>query len=116
MIQAKINAKALFAFGEGEMDDTLRAELAAQQDVALWHWLRPHNERGALILVDSMLDLAEVGVCLATDNGAQVQAWLASRLVAKPTAEQLESWNNEPSKSFRMLVVSPFVLIQEQDV
>ena len=98
------------------MDETVRAELALQVDVALWHWLQPHNERGALILVDSMLDLAEVGACLAADDGVQVQSWLASQLLAKPTAEQLECWNREQSKSFRMLVVSPFVLIQEPDV
>lgn len=98
------------------MDETVHAELALQVDIALWHWLRPHNERGALILVDSMLDLVEVGACLAADDGVRVQSWLASQLLAKPAAEQLEQWNREPSKSFRMLVVSPFVLIQESDV
>ena len=89
-------------------------ELALQIDVAQWQWLRPHVERGGLILVDPMLELACVGACLAADNSAQVQGWLASGLLAKPTAGQIERWSGQPENCFTMLVVSPFVLIQEQ--
>ena len=88
---------------------------AEQVDTARWQWLRAHNERGALILVDEMLELATVGEQVAADDTAAVQSWLASRLLSKPTAEQIAAWDETPEKSFGMLVVSPFVLIQELD-
>jgi len=94
-------------------DDAIQG-LAGQVDTAQWQWLRAHNERGALILVEGMLELVEVGERLVADDSAAVQSWLASRLVSKPTAEQVAVWNAEPDKLFSMLVVSPFVLIQEQ--
>lgn len=90
-----------------------REELARQIDQARWEWLRPHLERGALIVVDALLDLAEVGERLAVDDTNAVQAWLASRMIARPTAEQIDSWNLKPQMQFSMLVVSPFVLIQD---
>jgi len=96
------------------MQDDAMQGLAAQVDTAQWQWLRAHNERGALILVEGMLELAVVGERLVADDAAAVQSWLASRLVSKPTAEQVAAWNAVPDKLFSMLVVSPFVLIQEQ--
>lgn len=88
--------------------------LADQVDTAQWQWLRAHNERGSLIVVDAMLDLAEVGERVAADDSARVQSWLASHLLLKPTMEQITAWNAVPDTLFSMLVVSPFVLIQQQ--
>lgn len=88
--------------------------LRPQVDTAEWQWLRAHNERGALVIVNEMLELAEVGVKLAHDDAAAVQSWLASGLLKKPGSGQLESWNETPQKLFKMLVISPFVLIQEE--
>lgn len=87
--------------------------LADQVDTALWQWLKAHNERGALILVDRMLELSVVAGRLVADDSAAVQSWLASHLLSKPGIEQIELWNTMPEKPFAMLVVSPFVLIQE---
>ena len=95
------------------LDDAMQG-LAGQVDTAQWQWLRAHNERGALILVEAMLELVTVGERLVADDTAVVQSWMASRLVSKPTAEQIAAWEAVPDKPFSMLVVSPFVLIQEQ--
>lgn len=92
-----------------------KEELALQLDQARWEWLRPHHERGALILVDGMLDLAAVGERIAADDTACVQSWLASRMISRPSVEQLAGWDHEPARQFSMLIVSPFVLIQERD-
>jgi len=97
------------------VDATTQEELVVQIDVAQWQWLRAHAERGALILVDTMLELAVVGASLAADDSDQVQGWLASGLLAKPSVTQLDRWNLQPEKRFSMLVISPFVLIQERD-
>lgn len=90
-----------------------KQELAQQVDQARWEWLVPHQKRDALIWVDAMLELAEVGERLAADDAATVQAWLASHMIAKPSLDQLEEWNRQPERLFDMLVVNPFVLIQE---
>lgn len=96
------------------MPDDAMQGLAGQVDTAQWQWLRAHNERGALILVEEMLELVTVGERVVADDSAMVQSWLASHLLSKPTAEQIAAWDAVPAKPFSMLVVSPFVLIQEQ--
>lgn len=88
-------------------------ELALQVDVAEWGWLRPHGERGGLVVVSPLLDLAEVGARVAADDAAAIQSWIAAGDMGKPTAPQLEAWDAAPDRRFRMLVVSPYVLIQE---
>lgn len=93
-----------------------REELLLQVDQARWEWLKPHYQRGALIVVDGMLELAEVGERIAMDDTATVQSWLASRMLIKPTAEQFAEWEQQPDRLFAMLVVSPFVLVQETDL
>ena len=94
------------------MTQTTREELAGEVDQARWDWLKPHYGRGVLFLVDELLDLPEVGARIAADDSAAVQAWLASKLLAKPTAEQVDCWDRQPDRRFSMLVVRPFVLIQ----
>lgn len=90
-----------------------REELALQVDVAEWGWLRPHGERGGLVVVSHLLDLAEVGARVAADDAAAIQSWIAAGDLGKPTDEQLVAWDAAPDRRFRMLVVSPYVLIQE---
>lgn len=88
-------------------------KLSGEIDVAQWEWLRAHNARGALIVVNRGLDLAEVGERIAADDSSMVQRWLVSNLLAKPTAEQVAAWDMEPARDFSTLVISPFVLVQE---
>lgn len=90
-----------------------RDELSRTIDEAEWQWLRAHLERGGLIVVSPELDLAETGVSIAADDVAIISRLLSSSLLAKPTIEQIAVWDNERSKKFLMLIVSPYVLIQE---
>jgi hypothetical protein len=90
-------------------------KLSLEIDIAQWQWLEPHSQRDALFVVSRDLDLVEVGEKLAADDADTVQRWLASRLVQKPSSEQLASWGKESSRNFKMLIVSPFILIQESD-
>lgn len=87
-------------------------ELERQVDVAMWEWLRPHHERGSLILVDEGLSLAAVGERLAADDTAAVAAWMAAGQLGRPTADECVCWDNEPCRRFAMLVISPYILIQ----
>lgn len=90
-----------------------KARLSLETDLARWQWLKPHSERDSLFVVSHELEIEEVGKRLADDDAEIVQRWLASHLLAKPTAAQLSEWENDPGKSFNMLIVSPFILIQE---
>lgn len=94
-------------------DSKTREELALQVDEAEWQWLKPHLERGALITVAAALDLSEAGERIAADDSQTVSAWITSGKVGKPTDDEIENWNSIPNKKFLVLIVSPYVLIQE---
>ena len=91
-----------------------KEELAAKVDLADWQMLRAHLERGGLITVDSLLDIAEVGAGVAADDVHLIERWIASGVLGKPTPQQVEQWDAEQGKQFLCLIVSPYVLIQEQ--
>jgi hypothetical protein len=83
-------------------------------ELVAWHWLRPHQQRDALWVVAVGLDLEIVGAALTRDNAAAVRAWLADGSLCKPTKEQLDRWESDPLHSLSMLIVQPFVLVQER--
>ncbi len=95
------------------MTHDLKLELADMVGPAEWRWLSPHAERGAVVLVDESLDLADVGVAIATDNVATVNRWIAEALLTKPTSLQVEAWQQATSKRFQSLIVQPYVLVQD---
>jgi len=75
--------------------------------------LKIHLQRDAIIIVAAELDLIEVAVAVADDDKARVETWIAENQLVKPTVEQLESWEQEPDNRFQMLIVQPFILVQE---
>lgn len=91
-----------------------KEELASKIDVADWHMLRAHLERGGVIVLDPLLDLAEVACAVAGDDVKSLERWIVSGLVAKPSLQQIEQWDAEQGKRFLCLIVSPYVLIQEE--
>jgi len=91
-------------------------ELAAKIDVAEWFMLRAQLERGRIIVIDGLLDLAEVGAVVAADDVKVIERWIVSGLLGKPTAKQVEEWDAEKGKRFLCLIVSPYVLIQEEPI
>ncbi len=94
------------------MTDDLKAKLASEVGPVFWSDLRAHAARDALFLVAPELDMSDVAYAIATDQGAMVQAWVESGQLVRPTPEQLESWNTNPEKPFRSVVVQPFALAQ----
>ena len=90
-----------------------REELALAFDEAEWGWLRPHLERGGLIVVDRELDIVEVGLKIAADDSTAISAWISGGKLAKPVAEQIAGWDADGAL-FLTLIISPYVLIQEQ--
>jgi hypothetical protein len=93
---------------------TTKEELALTIDETEWGWLRAHLERGGLILVDDSLDLAEAALKVAADDIDVIEQWVSSGKLGKPSETQILHWNEEKQKKFAMLIVSPYVLIQER--
>ena len=91
-----------------------KEELQLLIDVTEWTELRAHLDRGGVIVVDGSLDLADAAVKIAGDGTDIVSLWIAEGKVNKPTNTQITQWNIEKQKKFSMLILSPFVLIQEQ--
>jgi hypothetical protein len=91
-----------------------REELARSIDEAEWGWLRAHLERGGLIVVARELDLVETGLKIADDDSAAVRGWIDAGLLTKPSPEQIAGWDADRSRKFQVLIVSPYVLIQER--
>ncbi len=82
-------------------------------DLAEWKLLMPHLNRDALVVVAPGLDLLEAGLAVAQDEVQTIQGWLSQNRLAKPSAAQIETWNESPDRKFRILIVQPYVLIQE---
>lgn len=91
-----------------------REELALAIDEASWDLLRAHLERGGLIVAARDLDLVEAAQKIAEDDAATVGAWIREGRLTKPSAEQVAVWDVDRARLFNMLIVSPYVLMQEK--
>jgi hypothetical protein len=94
--------------------NTTKEDLALTIDETEWSWLRAHLERGGLILVNDSLDLAEAALKVSQDDAATIELWINAGKIGKPSETQILQWNEEKLKKFSMLIVSPYVLIQER--
>jgi len=77
-----------------------------------WKDLRIHLQRDAIILVAPELDLVTTATAVAMDDKGQIEAWIATGNIAKPSREQIELWEGNLEKPFRMLILKPYILIQ----
>jgi hypothetical protein len=91
-----------------------KEELAMRIDEAEWSWLRAHLERGGVILVDDNIDLADAALRVAEDDAETIEQWITSGRIGKPSESQIHAWDTDKHKKFAMLIISPYVLIQEK--
>lgn len=79
-----------------------------------WAALKPHAARDAVVVLKlgSGPTLAQVAQAIATDRSAQVQHWISTGVLAKPSAEQLAAWKQAPQTQFEHVILQPYVLIQ----
>ncbi len=78
-----------------------------------WRELKIHLQRDAIIVVATDLDLIDVAVAVAEDEKVLVEAWIAENQLGKPTENQLKQWEEESDNRFKMLIVQPFILVQD---
>ena len=91
-----------------------KEDLILSIDEAEWGMLRAHLERGGIILVDDNLDLADAALRVATDDVEAIQRWVESGMIGKPSDSKIRAWDDNKQKKFAMLIISPYVLIQEK--
>ena len=89
-----------------------RKKFAADLAEVDWKSIRIHLQRDALIVVSEQLDLVDVACRVAEDAKEEVGSWIEQGLLLKPTAEEIEAWESQLEKPFRMLIVAPYILIQ----
>ena len=76
-----------------------------------WTYLKPHFKNNAMIYVDPQLTLSEVAEVFVHDHKEQVQAWLKTADLVKPSSLHAEWWEYDKTR-FTAVVVNPFVLAQ----
>ena len=94
-------------------ESEIKKELEEALDQAPWAQIAPHAQRDRVIVVSTSLKLLETGLKIALDDSTAIQNWLNQGALSKPNAVQLKSWEGEPQRKFKMLIVQPYVLIQE---
>ena len=74
--------------------------------------LEPHMRRRSVFVV-RLLQLEDVGLAIADDDSEKVAEWMEDGSLARPTIDEVIRWDGSGTK-FTILVVQPFVLIQEE--
>jgi len=93
--------------------DSIRKKLEGEAGTADWKVLEPHFLRGAIIIIAPDLDIIDVGVKVATDDAAQIEAWMKGGKIAKPGQTDADRWEKAGTE-VTALVVAPFVLVQQR--
>lgn len=97
------------------VDEDLAARLRQEIGTVTWNRLQPHAERGVLFLVDSELDLLEVGIAVAEDRTESVRQWLEEGRLARPEAAKTTLWRQQGGL-FQALIVKPYIFFQLSSV
>jgi len=93
------------------MKESLTKKLKNEIGTANWPLLKPHAERGVLLIIHPQLDLLEVAAQMAEDRTEMIRMWLDGGQIVRPTSEQMEIWETGDS-IFTCIIVQPFILIQ----
>lgn len=97
------------------MDQKLKEKLIEELDECSWIMLEKHLEREQVVIVGSGLNLIEVAIAIAKDDTAFIKPLLGSKKIEKASNHHRSKWQNTDTK-FSMLIIDPFVLIQEKNI
>ncbi len=93
--------------------EILRAKLNGETAKASWAEMQRHHARGVVVHVAGELDLIDVAVAMARDDGAAVGRWMQADQLGKVTDEQASDWLARDPVLWSV-VVAPWVLVQER--
>lgn len=92
-------------------NDEQLAKLLGQTAKIPWQELQMHFARGAIVVVDSELDLINVARLLIANNSDEVRSLQDRELLRGPENAEAARWFNEEA-DFWAIVIAPWVLIQ----
>ncbi len=92
---------------------TLYAKLLGETASISWKELERFFAKGALLWVDTDLDLIEVAQAVAENQADKVAAWLAEGNVEKLSATRASDLQKR-DPTLWAVVVSPWILVQER--
>lgn len=98
-------------FSPAEDQQSPLEKLSKYSGLVPWSYLAPHYKTGSLLYVDPSVALKQVGLALAEDNTAQVQAWRRTGLLVQPCDLHCQHWQATQTQ-FNAMIVRPFVLAQ----
>ena len=93
------------------MEKLLAEKLKNEIGTADWPLLKPHADRGVILIIHPQLDLLEVAIQVAEDRTEQIRLWLDGGEITRPTPKQLKEWETGET-IFICIIVQPFILIQ----
>lgn len=76
-----------------------------------WSLLANYQKEGAVIEVESSLDLIEVATEFVLDNQQKVKTWLEDEMIRKVADQQSSLWL-DANQELWAVVVAPWVLVQ----
>jgi hypothetical protein len=99
---------------QGEHDDgpTLHDLLIGQTARIGWDELARHFARGAVIQVDSALDLVGIAAWVVGDETGRLQPLFDDGRVVRAGDEHARRWS-DTQQEFWAVVIAPWVLVQE---
>ena len=93
--------------------EILRAKLNGETAKVCWAEMQRHHARGVVVRVAGNLDMIDVAVAMAHDDGAVVGRWMQAGQVGKVSDEEARDWlARDPA--LWSVVVAPWVLVQER--
>lgn len=93
--------------------EILRAKLNGETAKVSWAEMQRHHARGVVVRVAGELDLIDVAVAMAHDDGAAIGCWMQAGRMEKITDEQARDWLARDPVLWSV-VVAPWVLVQER--
>ena len=93
--------------------ECLKERLQAELDLVSWLDVARHYAFGRLFCVSEQTDIIEVAVAMAEDRSSELKPWLEQGRLRIVNDKDAQAWTRDQERSFNMLIVRPFVLIQE---
>lgn len=97
----------------GEDGLTMEARLEKYSGATDWGYLRAACMYEVLYYVDRNLDLKTVANTFLEDNSSKISEWLKAGDLVKLGDLHLKHFDQDKTKEFEAIVVSPFVLCKE---
>jgi hypothetical protein len=95
------------------LTEAIRVKLEQSAGPVFYSDLAAHLGRDAVFVVASSLSLVTCGVAVATDDVENVERWVASGELRKPSKAERAAWPNDAGRRWLAVAVQPFVLVQD---